>query len=205
MISRFLGSALRASLVLVGLTACASGNHGPFVWVNDYAPAKVAATGYMIGVGDALNIQVYGDANKDLATKESVRPDGKISMPLLGEITVVDKSPATVAQEIERSLKDRNLVVDPRVSVHVDAIRPLSISVLGKVAHPGAFLVEAGSGVAQAIASAGGLTEFAKKDQIYLTRTTPATHLRFTFDQITGQGGVASQFKLKSGDVIVVY
>jgi polysaccharide export outer membrane protein len=199
---RSLRSAFLASVVLVG-AACASGSHGPFVWIDDYAPAKAPPTGYLIGVGDALNIQVYGDDK--LSTKEPVRPDGKISMPLLGDVSVVDKAPATLAQEIERSLKERNLVVDPRVSVHVDAMSKLSISVLGKVARPGAFTMDPGSGVAQALASAGGLTDFADKSQIYLTRSNPAAHLRFTFDQVTGQSGVASQFKLKSGDVIVVY
>ena len=198
-------SALRASVLLAGLVACASANHGAFVWIDDYAPAKAPAAGYAIGVGDMLSIQVFDDPK--LSTKERVRPDGKVAMPLLGDIVAVDKAPAALASEIEHTLKDRSLIIDPRVSVHVDETRPLSISVLGKVSHPGAFLMESGSGVAQAIASAGGLTDFAKKDQIYLTRATPApaAHLRFTFDQITGQSGVASQFKLKSGDVIVVY
>ena len=198
-------SALRASVLLAGLVACASANHGAFVWIDDYAPAKTPTTGYAIGVGDMLSIQVFDAPN--LTSKERVRPDGKVAMPLLGDVTVVDKAPAAVGSEIEQMLKERKLIVDPRVSVHVDETRPVSISVLGKVSHPGAFLMESGSGVAQAIASAGGLTDFAKKDQIYLTRATPppAAHLRFTFDQITGQSPVASQFKLKTGDVIVVY
>jgi polysaccharide export outer membrane protein len=197
--------ALRASLLAaaVGVAACASGSHGAFVWVDDYAPAKAPATGYAIGIGDVVSVSVYGTDN--LSTKEAVRPDGKISMPLLGEITAADKAPATLAQELERLLKERQLVVDPRVTVHVDAMKPLSVSVLGKVARPGAFTMEPGSGVAQAIASAGGLTDFADKSQIYLTRSTPPVRLRFTFDQLTGQSGVASQFKVKNGDVIVVY
>jgi polysaccharide export outer membrane protein len=200
---RSLRSAFRASVLVAGLAACSSGNHGPFVWINDYAPAKTPDSGYVIGVGDLVNVQVFDDPN--LSTKQRVRPDGKISMPLLGDISVSDRAPATLSAELERTLKSRNLVVDPRVSVNVDEVKPLSISVLGKVARPGAYIIEPGAGVAQAIASAGGLTDFAKKDQIYLTRTTAAAHLRFTFDQITSQGGVASQFRLKTGDVIVVY
>ena len=196
---------LRASLLAVAISgvACSSGNHGAFTWINEYAPAKTPTTGYVIGAGDALTVQVYSD--EKLTTKERVRPDGKITMPLVGEISVVDKAPATVAQEVERVLKDRQLILDPRVAVHVDAISPLTISVLGKVARPGAFTVEAGSGVAQAIATAGGLTDFASKDQIYLNRSNPSTRLRFTFDQLTGENGAASQFRLKNGDVIVVY
>jgi polysaccharide export outer membrane protein len=200
---RSVRSTLRVSIFALGLAACASGNHGPFVWVNDYAPAKAPSTGYVIGVGDQLSIDVF--KTEGFATKEAVRPDGKISIPLLGDVTAADKAPATLAHEIELALIDRKLVIDPHVSVRVDAMKPLSISVLGKVARPGAYVMESGSGVAQAIASAGGLTDFAKKDQIYLTRTAPAVHLRFTFDQLTGQNGIASQFKLKTGDVIVVY
>jgi polysaccharide export outer membrane protein len=203
MFPRSVRSALRASVLVAGLAACSSGTHGPFVWVNDYAPAKAPSAGYLIGVGDVLSIDVYDQPK--LSTKEPVRPDGKLSMPLLGEISVADKSPAALAQELERTLKDRSLVLDPRVSVHVDAMKTLGISVLGKVARPGTFNVEPGAGVAQAIASAGGLTDFADKSQIYLTRATPGPRLRFTFDQITGQSNVASQFRLKNGDVIVVY
>jgi len=200
---RLLRSAFRASVLVASVAACASGNHGPFVWVNDYAPAKTADSGYVIGVGDLLNIQVFDDPN--LSTKQRVRPDGKISMPLLGDVSVSDRAPAALSSELERTLKTRNFVVDPRVSVNVDEVKPLSISILGKVARPGAYALEPGAGVAQAIASAGGLTDFAKKDQIYLTRTTAAPRLRFTFDQVTGQESVASRFRLKSGDVIVVY
>jgi polysaccharide export outer membrane protein len=197
--------ALRAS-IFVTLAACGASSHGPFTWVDDYAPAKApAATGYMIGIGDALGVQLAGDANKDFGTTETVRPDGKISMPLLGDLTVVDKSPATVGQEIERALKDRNLVNDPHVSIHVNSMKPLSISVLGKVGRPGAFVMEPGSTIAQAIASAGGPTEFAHRDQIYIQRVNVPNRLRVTFDQVTGGSGVASQFKLKTGDVIVIY
>jgi polysaccharide export outer membrane protein len=205
MFARSARSVLRASLLLVavGAGACSSANHGAFVWINDYAPAKAPATGYVIGIGDMLTVSEFNDPK--LVAHERVRPDGKISFPLLGEVSVADKAPAAVADDLEKSLKDRNLVLAPRVSVHVDEMKPLSVSVLGKVGRPGAFAIEPGAGVAQAIASAGGLTEFAKKDQIYLTRQAPAARLRFTFEQLTGENGTASQFKLKSGDVIIVY
>jgi polysaccharide export outer membrane protein len=172
--------------------------------VDQYAPARTPPSGYVIGVGDVLSIEVFDQPK--MAARERVRPDGKMSMPLLGEFTAVDKAPAALAKELEKTLKDRSLVVDPRVAVHVDEIKPLAVSVLGKVARPGAFTIEPGAGVAQALASAGGLTDFADKTEIYLVRsTTPAVRLRFTFDQLTGRSATASQFKLKNGDVIVVY
>src|SRR5690349_7415445 len=124
MFYRLARSTMRASLLAVAITACASSNHGPFVWINDYAPAMVPVTGYVIGPGDVLSIEVYDQPK--LSTKEQVRPDGKLSMPLLGEITVADKAPAALAQELERTMKERSLVLDPRVSVHVDAMKPLS-------------------------------------------------------------------------------
>lgn len=197
-------SALPGLLLLVTLGACSSGGHGSFIWVDQYAPAKAPATGYVIGVGDVLNVEVFDQPK--MSTRERVRPDGKMSLPLLGELTVVDKAPAALAQQIERTLKDLGLVIDPRVAVQVVEMKPLSISVLGKVARPGAFAIEPGAGVAQALASAGGLTDFADKSEIYVVRSaSPAVRLRFTFDQLTGRSATASQFKLKTGDVIVVY
>ena len=188
---------------LLAVAACAAG-HGPYTWVDDYPPAKVVTTGYVIGVGDLLSIQVWQQEN--LSSRERVRPDGNVSIPLVGEVLVVGRAPADVAHDLEKLLKERNFVLDPRVSVNVEEVKPMSIAVLGKLVHPGTFNIEPGAGVAEALASAGGLTDFAHKDQIYVIRRTPKpVKVRFSYEQLTSQTGSAPLFRLRSGDVIVVY
>ncbi|HEU4643356.1 MAG TPA: polysaccharide biosynthesis/export family protein [Gemmatimonadaceae bacterium] len=185
----------------VTAAACASGK-GTYVWVDDYPVPTSVAAGYTIGVGDLLDVQVWD--NDKLSTKARVRTDGRISVPLLDDIVVVGKTPEDLARELERQLAQQNLVLKPRVSVAVTEMRSLSVSVLGAVAHPGIFTLEPGGGVAEALASAGGLTEFAHKDRIFVVRRTPQpVRIRFTFSGLTGKSGHASLFRLRPGDVVV--
>jgi polysaccharide export outer membrane protein len=191
------------TLVLLGLiaSACASAK-GTYVWVDDYQRGQAVPEGYVIGVGDLLNVQVYG--NDKISTKARVRSDGRISLPLLDEVQVTGKPPAQVAREIERQLKDQNLVLVPRVTVLVDEMKPLVVAVLGSVTRPGTYTLDPTGGVAEALASAGGLTEFAHKDQIYVLRKTPRqVRIRFTFGALTTQQGLAASFRLQMGDVVV--
>jgi polysaccharide export outer membrane protein len=190
-----------AAVIALGVIGCASAK-GNFVWVDDYQRGQTVPEGYVIGVGDLLNVQVYG--NDKMSTKARVRSDGRISLPLLDEVQVTGKPPAQVARDIERQLKEQNLVLVPRVSVLVEEIKPLVIAVLGSVARPGTYTLDQGGGVAEAIASAGGLTEFAHKDRIYVLRKSPKqVRIRFRFDDLTSQAGLGSAFRLQIGDVVV--
>jgi polysaccharide biosynthesis/export protein len=189
-------------LLALSLAGCATGNQGDFVWANDYkAPPTALDEGYTVGAGDMLNIQVWD--NDKLSTRGRVRTDGKISMPLLNEIVVVGKPPTQVAREIEKQLRDANLVMNARVSVLVEDVQGVKVSVLGRVTHPGTYPMEPGAGVAEAIASAGGLTDFANEDQIFVLRRTPQQiRIRFTFGELTAKGP-AAMFRLRNGDVVV--
>jgi polysaccharide export outer membrane protein len=200
------GVARRAAAVvlttaLVALSGCTSG-HGPFVWAEEYPVSTPrAADGYLIGVGDLLLVQVYD--NDKISTRGRVRSDGRLSMPLVEDLDVAQKSPRQVAREIERRLRDASLVLDPHVNVIVEEVQPVKVAVLGAVARSGTYTLEPGSGVAEALASAGGLTEFAHRDQIYVLRRSPTlTRIRFTFDSLT-ETGRAATFRLQTGDVIV--
>jgi polysaccharide export outer membrane protein len=194
-----------AAASLLTLAACASGGRGsgPFVWVDDYAPAADTSTDYLIAAGDLVSVQVWD--NEKLSTRARVRSDGRISMPLLGDVTIAGKAPKQVSAEVERELKEKNYVVTPRVNVLVDEVTPLSISVLGTVARPGSYTLRANGGwVAEAIAAAGGLTDFAHKDRIFVIRRTPQpVRIRFTFKSLTSSSGKAATFRLQSGDVVV--
>jgi polysaccharide export outer membrane protein len=184
------------------MLACA--NQGGFVWVDNYTPSRGTPAGYVAGVGDLLNVQVFD--NDKLSTRTRVRSDGSISLPLLSDVPVLGKTPARIAQEIEILLKERNLILDPHVNVVVDELKPVNVSVLGAVNHAGRFSLEPGAGLAEALASAGGLSEFAHKDRIFVSRNTPErVRIRFNFDALSSPTGRAALFRLQDGDLIMVY
>jgi polysaccharide biosynthesis/export protein len=156
---------------------------------------------YIIDVGDVLNVQVFDQPT--MSGKMRVRSDGRISLPLINEIQAAGKTPVALTTEVEASLK--KLILVPKVTITVEESSPLSISILGEVGKPGPQLLPRGSGLAQALAGAGGLTNFAHKDRIYVVRTEPKPlRIHFTYDALTRAVGRAATFKLRSGDVIVV-
>jgi polysaccharide export outer membrane protein len=188
-----------ASAVAI-ISSCAP--QGSFVWIDNYSPARATPEGYIAGVGDLLNVQVFD--NEKLSTRARVRTDGRISLPLLNDVPVLGKPPAQIAREVERLLVDQNLILNPHVNVVVEEMKPVSVAVLGAVARAGTFLLEPGAGLAEALASAGGLNDFAHKDRIFVLRRTPErVRIRFTFDALTSQTGRAASFRLQSGDVVV--
>jgi len=189
-----------ASLALAALCACASAQ-GSYVWVDQYVAADPPAASYIIGTGDVISVQVYD--NDKISTKARVRSDGRISIPLLDDVEVADKTPEEAARDVELRLRKSNLVLNPHVTIQLEEVNKVVVSVLGRVSKPGQYLLEPGSGVAEAIASAGGLTDFAHKDQIYVRRTNPKlVRIRFTFQSITSQTGTAPLFRLQAGDVV---
>jgi len=133
-----------------------------------------------------------------------VRSDGRITMPLLGDVEVEGKTTEQIARGLENQLRTSKLVLNPRVTVQVDEVKPITVAVLGNVVRSGTYPLGPNAGVAEALASAGGLTEFAHKDQIYVLRHTPEeVRIRFTFQSLTGQTRGAVQFRLRNGDVVV--
>lgn len=185
------------------LAACASTSKAPFVWADEWKSAAVGADGeYVIGVGDALNVQVW--ENDKVSAHVRVRTDGQVSLPFLNDVPAAGLTPVRLARDLEGRLKQ--FIVTPQVTVAVDEARPLSVSVLGQVGEPGLHNLTPGAGVAQALAAAGGLKDFAKKDRIFLVRTVDqqSTRVRMTWDAITAGLGNAGRLRLRSGDVVVV-
>ncbi len=197
------GAAARVLVIaaLLPFQACRSA-HGEFVWVNDYPQQATAVSSeHLLGTGDLVQVQVYD--NEKLSTRGRVLDNGNIGIPLVGEVPAAERTTKRLALDIEQAFRDQKLVLNPRVTVLLEEVQPLKISVLGAVAHPGTFPMEAGSGVAEALASAGGLTEFAHRDRIYVLRRMPApARIRFTFNALTEVGSAAS-FRLHAGDVVV--
>jgi polysaccharide biosynthesis/export protein len=191
---------LRSWLVVVAIVSTGCGSTGPFVWANQLGADEVGSADYLISAGDVVSIRVFGQ--EAMSTHAKVRSDGKISMPFLGDVLVVGKPPAAVAREMEAGLK--SFINAPNVTVSVDESQATTVSVIGEVAHPGTIAIERNAGLLQALANAGGLTETASRDDIYVLRATPVPRrIRFTYELLT-KNPPTSTFRLRPGDVVVV-
>lgn len=194
----------RAAFVAAAAAVIAACAHspGPFVWADQLPATAPTASVYIIGSGDLLSVQVW-DQDR-MSGRVRVRSDGRVSLPLIGDVPIVGRTVEDAARTIERELDSAQLVVKPKVTVLLEESNPLSISVLGAVGHPGTYRLESGSGVAEALASAGGLTDYAKRDRIFVVRKVPEPmRVRFRFEDVTRGVGRAAQFRLQSGDVVV--
>lgn len=192
-----------AVVCLTAGAACASATKGPFVWVDQVPPDTSAPVGdYTIGPGDALNVQVW--EQEKMSARVRVRTDGQISLPFLNDVPAAGKTPVALAKDLEERFK--SFIVSPQVTVAVDEATPLRISVLGQVGEPGLHNLDPGAGVAQALAAAGGLKEYAHKDRIFVLRQGGAEpqRIRMTYEGVTGAQGRAASLRLRTGDVVVV-
>jgi polysaccharide export outer membrane protein len=182
----------------VHLLACRSA--GEFVWVKDVPASNAAPTDYRIRDIDTVTVRVY---NQDaLSTRERVRPDGRISVPFAGEVEARGRRPSELAKELEGKLK--GIIVAPIVSVSVEQSAQISVSVVGEVRNPGTFAMDPGASVLHALASAGGLTEYASDDSIYVLRRSADKRVRFTYRELRDGDSHAMGFALRAGDLIVV-
>ena len=189
--------------------ACASAGAGAgtaFVWVDDVPepPAAVAAGDYRLGGGDIVTVQVFG--HPEMSGRARVRDDGKLSIPLLGDVLAAERSLLALGRAVEDSLVASRLVSgSTRVTVALEERAPVRVSVLGEIARPGLFALDQGAGVAEALASAGGFTEFAHRDRIYVVRRAPeALRIRLRYEDLARGRGRAGTFRLRTGDVLVI-
>ncbi|HEX8790767.1 MAG TPA: polysaccharide biosynthesis/export family protein [Polyangiaceae bacterium] len=176
---------------------------GAYVWVNELPPQYVTRSqeGYVIRDGDTLNVRVFNQ--EALSTHAKVRSDGRIAIPALGDVDVRGKHPAALKAELETRLRD--YVNAPSVTVTVEEMQPIVVSVLGEVAHPGTFNVDSRATIAQVLASAGGLTDYASRDRIFIVRAgPPPVRVRFTYEEITRGAAPSEGFVLADGDLLEV-
>ena len=196
----------RPSSVLFALLLGVGGCSGPgtFVWVSSLPPgltARPTDQGYVIRDGDLVSVRVFNQ--EALSTRAKVRSDGRIAVPVLGDVDVRGRRPAALKGELEGRLKD--YVNAPSVTVSVEEFQPITVSVLGEVSKAGTFALDPRATVAQVLASAGGLTDFASKDRIFVLRSAPQTlRVRFTYEDITRGEAPAAGFLLHDGDLVVV-
>lgn len=198
-------------LGLAGSSKAARQNDKPIPAAPSSSPApadtKVAAKGapadpnYVIGAQDVLDINVW---KEDQLTKTvPVRPDGKISLPLINDIQASGLTPIQLAMQITESLK--KFVTDPQVTVIVREINSQRVYLIGEVGHAGAYPLLPGMTVLQALSSAGGFTQFANIKKIYVLRSENGKQGKFPFNYKEALGSKADQnILLKAGDTIVI-
>ena len=189
-----------ALLLAAAVSGCA--NLGRYTWVDDLPEASVPPdSGYVLGPGDVIQVRVYNQ--EGMSARAKVRPDGKVSIPFLNDVTVAGYTPSTLSQQLQTRLREFvNLAV---VTVSLEETKPLAISVLGEVPRQGVLQVEGGTGLLQIIALAGGLTEFAHKDRIFVVRQgSPAERIRFSYEKLSHSEGRGPRFRLQAGDVVMV-
>jgi polysaccharide export outer membrane protein len=158
---------------------------------------------FVIGNDDVLAINVWKEP--DISRSIPVRSDGKISLPLVGEVQATGQTPLKLEQEIAAKLK--NYISEPEVTVIVQQINSQKFNILGQVNKPGSYLITNSATVLDAIAMAGGFRDFAKQKSIYILRQNgDGTQARIPFnykDVVKGQNP-AQNIKLQPRDTIVV-
>jgi len=158
---------------------------------------------YIIGVNDVLAISVWKEP--EVSKTVPVRSDGKISLPLAGEVQASGETPLQLEQALAAKLRD--YISEPEVTVIVEQIKSRNFNVLGQVARPGSYPLASASNVLDAIAIAGGFRDFAKRKSIYVLRRNPdGTESRMPFnykDVIKGKNSTQN-IQLEPGDTVVV-
>lgn len=192
-----------ALLLLVSVLASGCSGLGKYTWVDEYQekPPPPDAS-YRIAAGDLLNIRVWNQ--EALTTQARVREDGRISLLFLDDVEAAGHSPAMLSQQIQTRLKD--YINHPVVTVALEQARPIKVTLVGEINRIGPLEIETGASLLQALAGAGGFTEYAHKDRVFVMRQEDGTpvRIRFRYDDLIRAEGRAPTFRLRPGDVIVV-
>jgi polysaccharide export outer membrane protein len=196
---RFVSSLTAA--VLAALCACTPLSAAADKDDKKPLPAPPAITDeYRLGAGDKLRIEVYKDAQ--LSQSVQVRPDGKITLPLVGDLDATDRTPIELRDTIAKSLKE--YMTNPVVTVIVVEATAATAYVMGEVNHPGAVNLQGPLTVLQALALAGGLKDFADAKNIRILRKTPSGVQTIAFNYKEAVKSARTPIYLRPGDTIVV-
>lgn len=165
------------------------------------ASAAAPTAEYRFVAGDKVRIEVYKDAQ--LSQSVQIRPDGKITMPLIGDVTAVNQTPTELRQTITQSLKE--YMTNPSVTVIVVETVVPTAYVMGEVRTPGSVPLQGEISVLQALALSGGLTEFAKSGDIRVLRktSTGVDSIAFRYKDAL-RGDAKALIYLRPGDTVIV-
>lgn len=164
----------------------------------------IVTENYIIGPEDVLEITVW--RNVDLSKVVTVRPDGKVSLPLIGDVEAVGRSAGQLAELIAARLKEYK--ENPQVSIVVQQVNSYSIYVMGEIARPGKFPLKSKTTLLQAITLAGGFTANAARNKLVVFRFGDKGQkdikIKASYDDIILRDGSPQNIELKPGDTIVV-
>jgi len=168
------------------------------------APVAVVPADYRIGPGDTLKVYVF--QNDELSVTVPVRPDGKISTPLVEDMVAVGKTPSQLARDIEKSLSEYVKVPKVNVEVMIAVSVYSQVKVIGQVKTPQALPYRDGMTVLDAVLAVGGLGQFAAGNRAHIVRTENGkqSEIKVKLDALVNNGDMKQNLPLKPGDVLVV-
>jgi polysaccharide export outer membrane protein len=190
-------------IAILAATAAHAGAQSPSATATAGATAPVALpTDYVIGVDDVLSVVFWKE--KDLSAEVVVRPDGRISLPMLNDVPAVGLTPEQLAAVVAKAAT--KYVRDPGATVMVKEIRSRKVYVIGEVTKPGTFMLGNEMSVLQAIAEAGGFLEHANKSNIVIVRNDKGGERRFKFNynEVVRGKNTEQNIRLLPGDAILV-
>jgi len=155
---------------------------------------------YLIGPSDVLDISVWGESA--LSRQVTVRTDGFISLPLVGDVSAVGKTPSQLQKHIENALM--KYIKDPHCAVIVIEPRSKRFFVQGQVSRPGSFLLDQDMNLTQAISLAGGFTQWADSNNIVILRTVDGKPMRLKADYGRIIKGKDKDIAVRAGDTIII-
>jgi len=163
------------------------------------AGRNAAPDSYRIGPEDSLQITVW--KNGEISRPVLVRPDGKISLPLVNDVQAAGLTPLELREELTRKLAE--FMPNPEVSVIVTGINSFKVSIIGEVSRPGRYELKGWITVLDALALAGGFTQFASRSRIVILQSDGKTMKRipFNYNKVAGE---QENFYLRNGDIILV-
>ncbi len=167
---------------------------------TDQGPDSHVSRAYTLGIGDIIRINVFEEPQFSGAVV--IRPDGKISLPLVSEVYISGLTPAATEQLL--TLKLAKYVNHPRVTVTVQEIHSRLVYVTGEVLRPGAYALPDTIDVVQLIARAGGVTAYAKKKQVYVLHAGSGLRTKVDYRKVLLGQHVEQNVQLNPGDTVVV-
>jgi polysaccharide export outer membrane protein len=205
---KYLRAILLSALVMfLTMSAAAQGDSTPtsrqVEAVSKQAPAQPVAPDYILGTDDILAISVWREP--EISKTVPVRPDGKVSLPLIGEIQAKGLTPKQLQTNLTLAL--RSYMANPEVTVIVQEVRSSKFNILGEVARPGSYPLSKPTTVVDALAIAGGFRDFAKVKKIYILREQPngsPTKIFFNYKDVVERNRHEQNVELRPNDTIIV-
>jgi len=164
--------------------------------------AREEMPGYRIGPEDVLQVSVW--SNDAVSRTAPVRPDGRISLPLLNDVQAAGLTPMELREELIRRLAE--YIPHPEVSVSVTEVKSFKVSVIGAVTKPGRYELKSWATVVDVLAMAEGFTEFASRSRIVVLRSEGGRvqRLPFDYDKVASGGAGQANFYVRPSDIVLV-